>query len=84
MLNDFRSRLYCYFENETDSIKGMQILPLSTRDIIKILESHISYTALLSDFETLLKSPNDWGSKWYENEIKPFIACLDSVGNKHV
>ncbi len=76
VLNDFRSRIYCYFEKETKFIKGMNILPLSTSEIIKILQSKRNYQSLIPHFHTLFESKNDWGSKWYENEILPFINSL--------
>ncbi len=80
VLNDFRSRIYCYFEKETKFIKGMKILPLSTSEIIKILQSKRNYQSLIPHFHTLFESKNDWGSKWYENEILPFIDSL-KIGN---
>ncbi|WP_300703416.1 AlwI family type II restriction endonuclease [uncultured Campylobacter sp.] len=76
VLNDFRSRLYCYFENEVNFIKGMKILPLSTEDLICILQSNIDYNNLYAVFQNLIESTNDWGSKWYEQEIKPSIKSL--------
>lgn len=76
VLNDFRSRIYCYFERDVSHIKGMNILPLSTHDIIKILQSKHSYQNLIPHFHKLFASQNDWGSKWYENEILPFINSL--------
>lgn len=81
VLNDFRSRLYCYFENDENYIKGMSILPLSTQDLSKILHSNLSYTSLYKSFKNLLTSKNDWGSKWYFNEIKPFIDSLEIKAN---
>ena len=76
VLNDFRSRIYCYFERDSNFVKGMNILPLSTHDIIKILQSKHSYQNLIPHFHKLFASQNDWGSKWYENEILPFINSL--------
>ena len=76
VLNDFRSRIYCYFEKESEHIKGMKILPLNTNDIIKILESKRSYQSLKPHFEKLFASQNDWGSQWYNDEIVPFINSL--------
>ena len=81
VLNDFRSRLYCYFENDENYIKGMNILPLSIRDLSKILHSNIPYKTLHKSFKNLLTSKNDWGSKWYFNEIKPFIDSLVTKAN---
>lgn len=76
VLNDFRSRLYCYFENETKFIKGMKILPLSTEDLSYILQSNVHYETMQQLFYTLLESKNDWGSKWYQEEVKPSIKSL--------
>lgn len=81
VLNDFRSRIYCYFEKDENFIKGMKILPLNTSDIIKILRSRKSYKNLKTHFQKLFESKNDWGSKWYEKEVKPFI---NSLGNSDV
>lgn len=78
VLNDFRSRINCYYENDSDSISGMRILPLSSNDLIKILESNLGYDDLLARFKKLLDSSNKWGSKWYENEIKRAINSLIS------
>ncbi len=50
VLNDFRSRLNCYFENEKAYVKGMKILPLSTQDLITILKSNLNYKTLLPKF----------------------------------
>lgn len=76
VLNDFRSRIYCYFERDLDFIKGMKILPLNTSDFIKILQSNRSYQSLKTHFYELFESKNDWGSKWYRDEVAPFINSL--------
>lgn len=76
VLNDFRSRIYCYFENEHSYIKGMNILPLSVNDLIVILNSNTSYKKLDLLFTPLFKSQNDFGSKWYKNEVKKVISNL--------
>lgn len=76
VLNDFRSRLYCYFENEINFIKGMKILPLSTEDLSYILQSNADYNTMQRLFYRLLESKNDWGSKWYQEEVKPSIKSL--------
>ncbi|WP_181566274.1 PDDEXK family nuclease [Helicobacter monodelphidis] len=73
VLNDFRSRISCYFENDTNHIKGMKILPISTQDLINILYSNMPYADLLPRFYQVLKSKEMWGSKWYQNEIKKII-----------
>lgn len=77
VINDFRSRIFCYFENDKSFIKGMKILPLSLNDITKILESKCEYALLHPRILKILNSPNDFGSKWYENEIKAFIDKLN-------
>ena len=79
VLNDFRSRVRCYFERDSSFVKGMNILPLSTHDIIKILQSKHSYQNLIPHFHKLFASENDWGSKWYNDEILPFINSLSKI-----
>lgn len=76
VLNDFRSRLNCYFENDKSHIKGMKILPLSTQDIIIILESNLNYQKLLPEFQKVLEDKEDWGSKWYRTQIQVMIKNL--------
>lgn len=76
VLNDFRSRVRCYFENNEKHIKGMKILPLNTNDIVKILKSGRSYESLIADFYRLFESENEWGNRWYNDEIVPFINSL--------
>lgn len=76
VLNDFRSRQNCYYENDKVHIKGMQILPLSTDDVIKILESRLSYNALMPKFRQALSSSETWGSKWYESSVKTMMKSL--------
>lgn len=76
VLNDFRGRIHYYFEKDSKSIKGMNILPLNTSDIIKILQSRRNYQSLIPHFRKLFASNNDYGSKWYNDEILPFINSL--------
>ncbi|WP_066387078.1 AlwI family type II restriction endonuclease [Helicobacter himalayensis] len=80
VLNDFRSRMHCYFENDKAHIKGMKILPLSTNDLVKILQSNLNYQSLLPKFQKALKSDEQWGSKWYEEELK---AMVDTLAPNH-
>ncbi|EKS7444792.1 MULTISPECIES: hypothetical protein [Campylobacter] len=54
----------------------MQILPLSTDDIIKILESCLSYNALMPKFKQALSSSETWGSKWYQSSVKTMMKSL--------
>ncbi|MDL0101304.1 hypothetical protein [Campylobacter felis] len=54
----------------------MQILPLSTDDIIKILESCLSYNALMPKFKQALSSSENWGSKWYQSSVKTMMKSL--------
>lgn len=54
----------------------MQILPLSTDDIIKILESCLSYNALMPKFKQALSSGETWGSKWYQTQIQTMLENL--------
>lgn len=76
VLNDFRNRINCYFENENMHIKGMKILPLSTADLVKILESKLNYNDLMPKFQQLLANNEIWGSKWYQAHI---LAMIDSL-----
>lgn len=76
VLNDFRSRLNCYFENDKSHIKGMKILPLSTQDIIIILESNLNYQKLLPKFQKVLEDKENWGSQWYQTQIQVMIKNL--------
>ncbi|MCR2060387.1 MULTISPECIES: hypothetical protein [Campylobacter] len=55
----------------------MQILPLSTDDIIKILESCLNYNTLMPKFKQALSSSETWGSKWYQTQIKAMIKNLN-------
>ncbi|RXJ84547.1 AlwI family type II restriction endonuclease [Arcobacter sp. CECT 8985] len=78
VLNDFRTRQLSYWENETDYIKGMNIIPLDTDDVVNILDSNIMYAELRPKFYEIIEKDNDWGSKWYYDEVKPFIENLNS------
>lgn len=78
VLNDFRIRKSCYWENDTKHIRGMNILPLDCDDIITIINSDKKYSELREDFSMLLEKENDWGSRWYKNEVKAFIQGLSS------
>lgn len=78
VLNDFRIRRSCYWENDTKHIRGMNILPLDCDDIITIINSDKKYSELKEDFSMLLEKENDWGSRWYKNEVKAFIQGLSS------
>ncbi len=77
VLNDFRSRIHCYFENDKAYIKGMKILPLNTNDLVKILQSNLNYQSLLPKFQKALKSDEKWGSKWYKQEVTNIINTLN-------
>lgn len=76
VLNDFRARIYTYFEDTSGFVRGMNILPLSTQDLILLLESNVAYKDLVLSFQKLFQSKNDWGSKWYDSEVKSFINSL--------
>lgn len=78
VLNDFRIRRSCYWENDTKHIRGMNILPLDCDDIITMINSDKKYSELREDFSMLLEKENDWGSRWYKNEVKAFIQGLSS------
>lgn len=54
----------------------MKILPLSTEDLSYILQSNADYETMQQLFHTLLESKNDWGNKWYQEEVKPSIKSL--------
>ena len=76
VLNDFRTRQVSYWENNSSHINGMDILPIDTDDLVNILKSNKTYKELKFGFYELLAKDNDWGSKWYSNEVKPFIEGL--------
>lgn len=76
VLNDFRIRKNCYWENDTAHIKGMNILPFDCDDLIKIINSNKTYGELRPKFYKLIETPNNWGSEWYLNTIKPYINSL--------
>lgn len=76
VINDFRSRIYCYFENDEKFVKGMKILPLNSQDLIKILKSNLTFRELNVKFLEILNSKNDFGSRWYNDEIQKMIANL--------
>ncbi len=78
VLNDFRTRQVSYWENDVKHIKGMNILPLDTDDIVNILNSNKTYSELRPQFYKLINKENNWGSKWYYDEVKPFIEALNS------
>ncbi|MCR2062332.1 hypothetical protein [Campylobacter helveticus] len=54
----------------------MQILPLSTDDLIKILESCLNYNTLMPKFKQALSSSETWGSKWYQSSVKTMMKSL--------
>ena len=76
VINDFRSRIHCYFENDTAYIKGMKILPLSTEDIIRILKSHVNYKDIFSKFQEILSSKELWGNQWYQTHVQMMIENM--------
>lgn len=78
VINDFRSRIYCYFENDTAHIQGMKILPLSTNDIIRILKSHIKYRDIFPKFQLILSNQELWGSKWYQLYVQAIIEDIEN------
>ncbi len=76
VLNDFRLRQLSYWENETDYIKGMNIIPFDTDDLVYILKSNKMYDELRVDFYNLIDIEEDRGSLWYSNHIKPYLKNL--------
>ena len=78
VLNDFRTRKLSYWENDSRRIKGMNILPLDTNDLVNILNSNIPYSQLRPKLYELIEKENDWGSKWYTEEVKAFIESLNN------
>ena len=50
VLNDFRTRQVSYWENNNSYIKGMDILPIDTDDLVSILKSNKTYNELRGDF----------------------------------
>jgi len=76
VLNDFRTRQISFWEGNASFVKGMDILPLDTDDLISVLKSNKTYKELKTDFYKLLANDNDWDSKWYYDDVKPFIEGL--------
>jgi len=76
VLNDFRTKQVTYWENKTSHIKGMNILPLDTDDLVDILKSTRTYSDLKNSFYELFNKNNNWGSRWYYNDVKTFIEGL--------
>lgn len=76
VINDFRSRIHCYFENDIKHIEGMKILPLSTEDIIRILKSHAKYQDIFPKFQSILASQELWGTKWYQTHVQMMIENM--------
>lgn len=77
VLNDFRMRKNCYWENDSTHVKGMNILPFDCDDLVKIISSNKTYTDLKPSFYELMEDSNDWGSKWYNNTVRTFIDNLN-------
>lgn len=77
VLNDFRMRKNCYWENDSTHVKGMNILPFDCDDLVKIISSNKTYTDLKPSFYELMDDSNDWGSKWYNNTVRTFIDNLN-------
>ncbi|MCT7557671.1 AlwI family type II restriction endonuclease [Aliarcobacter butzleri] len=77
VLNDFRMRKNCYWENDSTHVKGMNILPFDCDDLVKIISSNKTYTDLKPSFYELMEDSNDWGSKWYNNTVRTFINNLN-------
>lgn len=77
VLNDFRMRKNCYWENDSTHVKGMNILPFDCDDLVKIISSNKTYTDLKPSFYELIEDSNDWGSKWYNNTVRTFIDNLN-------
>lgn len=77
VLNDFRLRQLSYWENKDDFIKGMNILPLDTDDLISLLGSNKSYDELRADFYDLIDNEEDRGSLWYKNSVRPYMSSLN-------
>ncbi|MWV61327.1 AlwI family type II restriction endonuclease [Helicobacter saguini] len=76
VLNDFRIRILCYFENDVECIKGMNILPLSVNDLALILESNIDFKTLQTRFYNAFKSETLHGSAWYQNDVREMVKTL--------
>lgn len=80
VLNDFRSRIYYYYENKEKFIKGMNILPLNCNDLIEILKSNKNYINFCENLRNVFdKNLSDFGSQWYKYEVQKFIKELKNV-----
>ena len=58
-----------WYIKDGQSIKSMNILPLTVSNMIYLLEKDMSFNELETKFETLLNSETKDGLKWYTNEI---------------
>jgi hypothetical protein len=78
VLNDFRVRRVCYWENKTEFVRGMNILPMDTDDVINVLNSNKIYNEIKNDFYELFELEEERGSKWYVESVKPYFEGLVS------
>lgn len=77
VLNDFRARQNIIWEDKDEIIDGMNILPICTKDLIKILKSSAFYRGELQKiFNDMLSNNEKHGSKWYNETIKSGINTL--------
>lgn len=70
VISDFRNRRsYQYFsQDRSQRVRGLKILPLSTRELKRILQCGLSYGPLYALFEQAFRSNTDV-AEWYEREI---------------
>jgi len=79
VLVSFRSYKNLRFYNTNDKdkfVEGLKIIPLSIKDIIKIIESNIDYKDLKTLIDEIYNNGNSDGYDWYEKVVEPKISEL--------
>lgn len=60
-----------WYGNHQDKVEGMNILPLTIRNIIFMLQEELPFINLEQQFESLLNSPTTDGYQWFIGEVNP-------------
>lgn len=60
-----------WYGNYQDKVEGMNILPLTIRNIIFMLQEELPFINLEQQFESLLNSPTTDGYQWFIGEVNP-------------
>jgi len=67
-------RFSTWYNSDGNSVKSMNILPLSISNMIYLLKTNMNFNELETKFETLLDSETKDGFLWYNNEINRAFA----------